>query len=465
MSDRESENSQSNVDVALRRCELLGEQGRFKEARQEALAVLAIEPDNLMALRHLAYCHWAVGDNSAAIDVCEQTLALCPTDRVSLKTLGQIYRAMKLFDKSEAYFLDALNLDPEDENTYLNLSILYHAMEDYAKALEYAESGLDIAPGNPDLLVNQACAYWSLKRHDEARQACLAALEIEPNNELYHYNYALFSQDNNREIALEHVKESLRLNPNDRRAQALLVNLLQGENRLVAPMLRIIGHLGAKQREIAAQEGRNVFLELAALLALAIPLFFVHTLSIFLLRITRSAKLLPPSWVRMNNYSLAGLAAIVLLGGGIFKWIQFSESKQRADRLAQVVTQANSDAAFLKFREQFVNGKKLSGSRQDFETLYQIEKERTPQNKERRLLTSFWMGIIEASFINPLKALAYFNEAETLATEICDRNSEESRYHFILTQRLLAAYRNYVLGKSKTTPDSPSWFETTGDIK
>lgn len=465
MSESESENKNPNVDVALRRCELLGEQGRFKEARQEALAVLAIEPDNLPAARLLAYCHWALGDNSEAINVCEQTLAYCPTDIATLKTLGQIYRSMKLFEKSQAYFLDALNLDPEDENTHLNLSILYLAMEDPEAGLSYAQSGLEIAPDNPDLLVNQACAYWALNRHEEARNTCRTALELAPNNALYHYDYALFNESYNRQLALEHVKEALRLNPNDKRAQTLLVNLLQDENRLVAPLLKFIEEISRKQNEIASQEGRNVFLEYAALLALVIPLFLCYTLSIFLLRLTSSAKLLPPSWVKINNYSLFGLAVFVLLTGGIFTMVEFAQAKERAERQALVVTKANAGESFIRFRKQFVSGKKLSGSRQDFETLYQIEKERTPQNPERRLLTTFWLGIIEASLISPLKALAYFDEAEKLAEAACDRSDLDSRFRFICTQRLLQAYKNYVTGKSKTEPDRPDWLNTAGDIK
>jgi len=125
-----------------------------EEARQAAETALTLQPDLGEAMLAKGYYHYAfLKDYDTAVAYFERARPLLPNSSKIPEMLAYVARRRGQWDRSDAYFNEAMRLDPRDVNNLLT----QHALSDierrnFSLALRKLDYILDIAPGDVDTL-------------------------------------------------------------------------------------------------------------------------------------------------------------------------------------------------------------------------------------------------------------------------------------------------------------------------
>lgn len=110
--------------------------------------------------------------------------------------LGVSYGRYGDFEKSEANFLKALDIDKKNPAVHYGLAKLYSTKDDLLnKALSHAEDALKSDPGDPDYLYLVGWIYYRMQDMELAHEYISRALEQDPGNETYLYQKRVLEQD------------------------------------------------------------------------------------------------------------------------------------------------------------------------------------------------------------------------------------------------------------------------------
>lgn len=153
-------------------------------------------------------------------------------------------RAIVLHDRhrypeAEKAVQEAISLQPEDADFHALLAQTRLNQKKWAGALEAAETGLQTDSEHVSCTNLRAMALVNLGRKEEAGQTIDAALARNPENSVTHANQGwtlLHAGDHKK--ALEHFRESLRLDPENEWARQGIIEALKAQNFLYAGMLK-----------------------------------------------------------------------------------------------------------------------------------------------------------------------------------------------------------------------------------
>jgi tetratricopeptide (TPR) repeat protein len=183
----------------------LSQQERFDEAEREIAEALKIDPG-------FAFVHYA---HAIVLD-----------DR-------------HRYAEAEKSVREAISMDPEVADFYALLAQVRLNQRNWPGALEAAETGLQLDSEHVGCTNLRAMALVNLGRKEEAGLTINAALARNPENSVTHANQGwalLHAGDHNR--ALEHFRESLRLDPENEWARQGIIEALKAQNFLYAWMLK-----------------------------------------------------------------------------------------------------------------------------------------------------------------------------------------------------------------------------------
>lgn len=149
------------------------------------------------------------------------------------------------FPEAEKAILEAISIDPDDADFYSLLAQVRMNQKKWAGALEAAETGLQVDSENVGCTNLRAMALVKLGRKKEAGLTIDAALAKNPENSVTHANQGwtlLHAGDHKR--ALEHFRESLRLDPENEWARQGIIEALKAHNFLYAWLLKYFLWMG-----------------------------------------------------------------------------------------------------------------------------------------------------------------------------------------------------------------------------
>ena len=223
----------------LQRGLLLFEQSRFEQAENEFRQAIALDssdayPHAMLALTLSEQERYKDAEREVA-----EALALDPGHPFIHYVNARILFDRDRYPEAEAAIAEAIQLDPEDADFRGLHSQILLSRKQWNEALAAAEHGLSLDPEHVTCTNLRAIALVQLGRKAEAGATIDRALARNPENSVTHANQGwalLHAGDYNK--ALEHFRESLRLDPQNEWARQGTIEALKAKNVVYALMLK-----------------------------------------------------------------------------------------------------------------------------------------------------------------------------------------------------------------------------------
>jgi len=221
----------------IRRALVLHERGRYGMAADELRRHLAANPGDGFAWALLASSLLGLDHRDDAEDAARHATGLAPNLGFTHFTLGRVLAVRNRDDEALAAAKESLRLEPDNAEHHALRAAIEYDRHRWAAALAAAEAGLECDAEHLGCSNIRAMTLVKLGRGGEAADTMRSTLARNPESALSHANrgWALLTA-RNRRGALEHFRESLRLDPTDHWAQAGLVEAIKAGN----PLYRIV---------------------------------------------------------------------------------------------------------------------------------------------------------------------------------------------------------------------------------
>ncbi|MBI4659510.1 MAG: tetratricopeptide repeat protein [Verrucomicrobia bacterium] len=218
---------------------LLFEQGRYEPAGEEFRQAIALDPEDAHAHAMLALCLSELKQFQPATDAARQAIHLAPDAPFAHYALARVFCDRNRHEEALASITEAVRLDPTDSDYYSLLAGVHFAQSRWQESLEAANQGLQFDPEHIGCNNLRAMALVKLGRRADASATIAATLARNPENSATHANQGWACLERgDREKALEHFRESLRLDPENDWARTGIVEALKAGNIVYSLFLR-----------------------------------------------------------------------------------------------------------------------------------------------------------------------------------------------------------------------------------
>lgn len=308
----------------IERARLLIYQSRYELATKELQKALAADPDDPVAHALMAICLAEQKKFDQAYGEARQAATIAPDMPYTQYVLAYVRFQQDFLLEAEQAVNKALQLDPWDADHFALLAQIKFQQKKWRDALEAAESGLEIEAEHLTCANLRAMALNRLGREDEAGEALEDALAQDPENAFTHANQGWTAlQRGDATKALEHFRESLRLDPTNDWARSGMVEALKARYFVYRLMLKYYFFM-------SRLSGRAQWFVLigAYFVAKIIPFLFIpylifvflswtsDPLSNLLLRLNRYGRLLlSKEEITASNFVGGLILAAVVIGG------------------------------------------------------------------------------------------------------------------------------------------------------
>lgn len=207
---------QYNIGSQLKR------EGKFKEAKEQLIKALALDPKNTSTYITFAQVEEELGNLDESIKLLKQAQTI-EVDNIDIyDSLGTAYSKKRDYQAAVATYKKALALDlkvqhPADVGrVYENLGLVYqNGTKQFDLAEEAFKNALKYDPKQVTIYINLGETYREKGMLKEAATQQRMALQFEPNNALAHNNlgYYLALQGNISDAIVE-FKKALEIDPN-----------------------------------------------------------------------------------------------------------------------------------------------------------------------------------------------------------------------------------------------------------
>lgn len=219
---------------------MLAQQGRAELAEREYRRALLEDPHDADAHALLALVLAEQETRRAeALDEARAAVGLAPDDPFAHYAESRVHLEAERWDDAQASAEQAIRLDPYDPGNHVVLAAAHLGRRRWQDALNAADAALELEPDHTGAANLRATALTYLGRKDEAGVTMHGALARDPENSHTHANQGwMLLHRGDRVAALNHFRESLRLDPENDWAREGLVEALKARNPLYAGMLR-----------------------------------------------------------------------------------------------------------------------------------------------------------------------------------------------------------------------------------
>jgi len=218
------------IDELIGRASVLMQQNRYTEADRILSDVLGQAPDNTYVLAMASEVALRMENYKKSNELIDSAIGLEPDSAPLFHIKAQIMLETEQMDKAEEAIAHAIHLDASSAQYHALWAHLKLIRKQYEKALEYSNKSLELEPDNLLGLNTRSQAQFRLKLTKAAFSTIEGALMEDPNNTYTHANYGWSLLESGERVkALEHFREALKNNPNNRNAQAGMVEALKAK--------------------------------------------------------------------------------------------------------------------------------------------------------------------------------------------------------------------------------------------
>jgi tetratricopeptide (TPR) repeat protein len=215
-------------DTRFERARVLLQQGRAAEAKKQVGQLLLNDPNDAQSLWLLSLCESGLKNYDEALSLIRQALTLQPDRDLFMYAMSRILFLKDDLKQAEASVSRAISMNPNEASYFALLAAIRLDQKEYKQALEQAEEGLKVDPDNLECLNIRSTALVKLNRKADAFITINEALSKDPDNDRTHANYGWgLLEKGEHKKALEHFRESLKLNPGNNYAQSGMVEALK----------------------------------------------------------------------------------------------------------------------------------------------------------------------------------------------------------------------------------------------
>lgn len=218
----------------LERARLLFGQDRRDLAEKELRQAIGHDPNEAQAYALLALCLVdadTVKDAAEAKECAQRAVGLSPDTAFNHYVLSRVMLTLNSPDKARVSINEALRQDPSEPQYWALLAQLELNLKNHRAALAAAEQGLTFDAEHEGCVNLRAIALTNLGERGEATKAIAETLRRNPLNAASHANmgWTLLHQGKPRQ-AMEHFRESLKLDPSSDWARQGIVEAMKARN-------------------------------------------------------------------------------------------------------------------------------------------------------------------------------------------------------------------------------------------
>jgi tetratricopeptide (TPR) repeat protein len=221
------------------RAYLLFDQRRYEMAEKEVGQALATAPNDARSLALLALCLLEQEKFAPAAERAQEAVLYAPDESFSHHTLARVYFEQNDLAGAEREVQTALAIDPHVPGYHVTLGLIHYRRAKWPLALAAAENALALEPDYAGAVNLRAEALRKLGRKDAARDHLHEQLARDPDDPYTHatlgWNYL---EKGNREKAMEHFREALRLDPELDWAREGVVETLKAKSRFYCGVMK-----------------------------------------------------------------------------------------------------------------------------------------------------------------------------------------------------------------------------------
>lgn len=223
-------NRKMNANQHIERARLLLQQQRYRDAETQAGIVLQQNPNDAEALQIIGHCRLDTKKTAEALQIFQQCLGLQPDDDYVHYLIAFCHYRNDDIDAAQKSVEQAIALFPYNAGYFGLLSNIFYARRNYPDALHAANNGLYVNPEDIGCLNARSAALFRLNKKTEAYDTINEALQKNPEDAYTHTNYGWhYLEKGNYKKAVEHFRESLRINPNSASAKEGYKNALKSK--------------------------------------------------------------------------------------------------------------------------------------------------------------------------------------------------------------------------------------------
>ena len=162
-----------------------------------------------------------------------QVLKIDPDDNPAKLNLANVFSAQeKLAEKALVLYEQILASDPKDLSARFNLANTLDRLHRTDEAVAQYQELLAIDKGHQLGRLNLAALLMEQDKWDAAREQLLELLKIAPELQSAHLNLAIvYHHDRNRERAIFHANEGMRLAPDSDEARKVMQHIMSEDNQ------------------------------------------------------------------------------------------------------------------------------------------------------------------------------------------------------------------------------------------
>lgn len=225
---------------------------RFQEALQTLGAGLASEPQNAELRGLAALCLLELGKHKEAQNEAHHAIGLAPDWAWTHFILAVVLLRTKP-KEAEAPIRHAISLHPENPRYFALLGQVLARGARWREVLQATERGLELDPENETCRTLRAQALSFLGKREEARLIATKNVSDNPDSPDTHTHLGWVSlQQGNRQAAIGHFKDALRIHPNHEGARLGLLEALRVAFPPYRFMFAVVNRIAALPRQYQA---------------------------------------------------------------------------------------------------------------------------------------------------------------------------------------------------------------------
>ncbi|MBU1708340.1 tetratricopeptide repeat protein [bacterium] len=170
----EEEWQRTHLDMLENLAQICYEQEHYEETIATCNEILALDPQNPLAVKFIAFSWNLLGQNEKAIDAYQAAINAQPDNTNLLYNAAQLYMQMADTAGAMKYFADFFAIDPTDFEVVFQLSVIYlegGSFADNKKAAELLGKAVEYFPDNPVIWTNYGVALIRTGDTEEGKKA------------------------------------------------------------------------------------------------------------------------------------------------------------------------------------------------------------------------------------------------------------------------------------------------------